>query len=431
MSIAAFVVLLPAMALTTADQINQHIAAGEGEVAFALAEANIDQAGEAEFDFYYGLAAMSVGKPALAALAFERVLYSYPESPRVELELGRAYFYLADWNRAEGAFKKSVVPSMPTNTKNIVDAYLKRIEAFKRHSNVRTRTSLSLLLGNDSNINSATDEDLFTISGTGSIFNAGIIAEEDQEKSDSFVALNGHWQRTHPVHKQSSFYYSAGLDSRQYLSESDFSHYRVTLETGWQGRMNQWSLRVPMQLSAYWRDGDNETQNLSLGGEASYQLNTRWSGFGFLRVGANRYPEVEARDVDTVYLGGGVITQFYGMHWMVNLLAGDDAAKNEEVNGKSLQGVVTSWSKPLSSRQQLKLTALYFTSEHDAETLGVVREDDFQRISFQWQMAASSQWRWSKPLQWQIQVSATENESNLSIYEYQRLEVSLGVDYEL
>lgn len=412
-------------AASSVEEISNLLKQGDSKAAYMLAQQHEDeQAGEPLFDFYYGMAALNNGKPELAAFAFERILYLHPQSPRVELELARAYFNLADWDRAESAFKRGLSAEMPTSTQNLVKQYLEKITALKKRSKSRSVGHFSLRLGDDSNINSATDEDLFTIDQGGSIFDAGVIDEDDQERGDNFVNANINWQKQNPLSKISGYFYGGGLDYQAYADESDFSFYRINAQAGYQTRKDKWSIRIPVQLNAFWRDGEKENQTLGLSTEVMRPINKRWSGFGFTRLSANRYPEVKERDVDSFYLGGGVIAKYGAIQWIVNLMLGDESAKIEDVNGKSVTGAVVSMQWTLAQNQLLKFGGMILSSEHDAETLGIVREDDFTRLSAAWS------YRYSKKFTLSIDGSVVENESNLSVYAYEKVEIALGVDYE-
>ena len=75
-----------------------------GEAFDRLSGAEFARSGEPEFDYVFGLAALASGRPAIATLAFERVLAVAPDYAAAHLDMGRAYYALGDLERAEQSF---------------------------------------------------------------------------------------------------------------------------------------------------------------------------------------------------------------------------------------------------------------------------------------------------------------------------------------
>src|SRR5690606_1828271 len=73
-------------------QSRDQIRRGEAEAAYAALAARLDlYAGDPEFDYLLGIAALDSGHPGPALLAFERVLLVAPDHLQARAELGRAY----------------------------------------------------------------------------------------------------------------------------------------------------------------------------------------------------------------------------------------------------------------------------------------------------------------------------------------------------
>src|SRR5687767_1667525 len=62
-------------------------------------------AGQPDFDFALAVAALESGRPNLATFALERVVVVQPGNVAARLELGRAFFALHDYERAEREFQ--------------------------------------------------------------------------------------------------------------------------------------------------------------------------------------------------------------------------------------------------------------------------------------------------------------------------------------
>ena len=67
--------------------------------------------GDPEFDFYFGLAAIEVGRYPDAIFAFERVVFAQPDQLRVRLELARPPRWGRGTRVSEASNKRNGVPT--------------------------------------------------------------------------------------------------------------------------------------------------------------------------------------------------------------------------------------------------------------------------------------------------------------------------------
>ena len=93
-------------------------------------------AGNLEFDYLLGVAALDSGRPSEAIIAFERVLAMNPMHAGAMMDLGRAYFTAGSLDLAESAFKQLQVSNPPEAAKMAIERYLKAI-AERRSAGVR------------------------------------------------------------------------------------------------------------------------------------------------------------------------------------------------------------------------------------------------------------------------------------------------------
>lgn len=77
------------------DQAREHLKTGKAQAAYdLLAEKEPEYAGDEDFDYWFGLAAVRAGKPARASFALERVVADNPNHAGARLELAAAYLQL-------------------------------------------------------------------------------------------------------------------------------------------------------------------------------------------------------------------------------------------------------------------------------------------------------------------------------------------------
>ena len=93
-----------------------------------LAPHEYEMAGNVDYDYLLGIAALDSGKPDKASLALERVLAVNPNYIGARLDLARAYFALADYERAKTEFEAVQAQNPPPAAKTVIEQYLAAID---------------------------------------------------------------------------------------------------------------------------------------------------------------------------------------------------------------------------------------------------------------------------------------------------------------
>ncbi|HEU0162828.1 MAG TPA: tetratricopeptide repeat protein [Rhizomicrobium sp.] len=160
-------VLLSAVAATalpsrSADlgEARQLLARGQAPAVYAMLAPEITrQAGNPDFDYLLGMAAVDSGRPAEAVAAFERVLAVRPDQLQARAELGRAYIAM---NEPEAARRELGVvqqqPSIPPAVRRTLDRYVNALDTSLSGGGTRVSGQVSLSGGYDSNVNNSTSE---------------------------------------------------------------------------------------------------------------------------------------------------------------------------------------------------------------------------------------------------------------------------------
>jgi tetratricopeptide (TPR) repeat protein len=126
-------------------------------------------AGNVDYDYLLGIAALDSGKADKATLAFERVIAINPNFAGARLDMARAYYQLGDLTRARAEFDIVLQQNPPEEARQTVQRYLAAIEAAGKAQQRRVRAYLEYSLGHDSNINNSTSQSLVTAPGIGNI----------------------------------------------------------------------------------------------------------------------------------------------------------------------------------------------------------------------------------------------------------------------
>ncbi|MCZ7561309.1 MAG: hypothetical protein M5U30_15685 [Burkholderiaceae bacterium] len=106
---------------------------GRADVAFRTLEARVaDYAGDPDFDYLLGLAALDSGRPGQAVIALERVLMVRPGFLQARAEIARAYFALRERENARREFETVAAQRIPEDARRIIGRYRTRSAASTR-----------------------------------------------------------------------------------------------------------------------------------------------------------------------------------------------------------------------------------------------------------------------------------------------------------
>lgn len=132
----------------------RQIDAGQAEAAWRALEARLDDyAGDPEFDYLLGLAALDSGHPGRAILALERVLIVRPDFLQARAEIARAYFVARERENARREFETVAAQRVPEPVRQVISRYLDAIQRIDEESRGKLTGVLEVELGYDSNVN--------------------------------------------------------------------------------------------------------------------------------------------------------------------------------------------------------------------------------------------------------------------------------------
>ncbi len=169
-----FLVLLALSAPAAADEVtdqarellNSHQA---GSAYSLLAPLSDERAGDPDFDYLLGIAALDSGQPGQAVFALERVLAVRPEDALARAEIARAYFALSEFETSKQEFENvKTSGEVPPNARATMDQYLSLIDRAQRGEQ-RVSGYIGFSTGYDSNVNSGTDESSIAIPVLGNL----------------------------------------------------------------------------------------------------------------------------------------------------------------------------------------------------------------------------------------------------------------------
>lgn len=416
-------------------------------------------AGNVDFDYLLGIAALDSRRPEEAVNAFERVLAVNPAHMGARLDMGRAFYALGSFDLAKQEFERVRAANPPEAARKVVDQYLAAIAQQVAQEKRRLTGYLEAGLGYDSNITSVTSA---FQGGTQQAFGAAFNPTGNAvQRSASFLTAGGGLDFVAPITDTVSL--TAGLDARlRYydrksppaeptprivpgdVARDNAAYDSQTLD----GRVGGLFRLLPnavlglnVKRQEFRQDGDTplapgasritlDRNTDAVAADLRYFLSPEAQLGGFLQYAENRYPTNNPQDTDQVLFGFSYLHAFKRpgnpVLFVSAYQAEDDAVRplNPPINSTDVTRRV----------QGVRLFGQY--SVHpDTDVLAVFgyskRKDQtaFSRSSLvafgvddTYELAVGVNWRFA-PL-WSVrgQVQHTKNDSNLGLYSFKRTE---------
>ena len=169
-------------------QARSLLRSGQPAAALKLLEPHEDaHAGNLEFDYLLGVAALDAGRADKATIALERALIVNPNHAGARLDLARAYFALGDHGRARNEFNIALAQDPPPNARATINAYLARMNG-SAGGETRASAYLDVTAGRDTNVNNATSQAQVYVP----VFGLSLqLAPTSQRTADNFLSLGG------------------------------------------------------------------------------------------------------------------------------------------------------------------------------------------------------------------------------------------------
>lgn len=411
------------------EELRDKVQDGEAQGAWAMAQRlEPELAGDPDFDFYYGLAAMQAGSPNHAVYALERVLAQQPGNARVRLELARALFESGNTRQARLLFEEVLAQTPPSSVQDRIRTYLQAIEATEKASRLSVSSFVGITAGYDSNINSATDVVFHDLGLFAFTLSPGAVAADSL-----FVETRAGVDLVHPASRSRLYFLNASLQSRDndaLFSGGNLDYLQLNAAGGvlFEHRGVRW--RVPVNVQALSVESDESRYLATLGLEGSRPLSAALSASVFGQLGTIHYPSVSARNTQLVGLGAGLGWSPQASAWRftgtLNLGAEPAEESAFDFNGREYFAVRTQARYTPFDRHVFHAGLGLQQSAYDAvqPLLGFKRED--------FQVDLSAGWQWQVDKSWVINADithSTNDSSRNSLYDFERTVVSAGTTW--
>ncbi len=391
------------------------------------------RAGEPDFDYALGLAAMDSGKPAEAAAAFERVLAVDPDHLQARAELGRAYIAL---NEPEAARRELATvkaqETVPPGVKEAIARYVDALDTGLSGGGTTLKSHLELSAGYDSNVNNSTADNRILIPAFAGLGYATLSSSATGQE-DAFAQVAGRMSLTHGLSIGRSLFADVNASYRGNAEYDQFNQAIAGFNVGAAQRTPDWgSFSLSMQGQSYWIDGQPYRYTVGGLGQWNYRSEGQTDYGVYLQYAHLSYPSNQGQNANR-YTAGATIGQsfagsrepyayagIYGGYEKVTH-SGFDHLSNRFLGGR-LGGEITL----VSQLRGYASASIEVADYKDPDPLFLT-----ERHTVRSDASIGLRYALNDAVTLGANVSYTNSDSNIVLYEYDRVVagLSLGVDF--
>ncbi len=407
---------------STLDKLKKEVSESAFDSAWLTAQTLKDEyLGEPAFDFLYGVTALANNQAEYAVFAFERVVANKPEWLDAHYLLAKANYKIANYQSTVDITQELL--NNPTTTEKLKQSAntlldLSQSKLDKQSFYVSQRVSLSL--GYDSNINSGTTEDNIFIPSTGDTF---LLSEESQESSDNYGSLSYQSSGGKIFSQVSKITFSGKGTIHKFQDESQFDRMFADLALQYQHSFNFGRVSVGLKLTPLWLDNELYRTRTTLTTNFEKQLTAKWLVTTGLNLGKTNNKISDALNTDNVSVN------LAGHYFSNNLkhsfgLSYSDEKSDKDIYDYNSQKITTvSYSNIWIINNAWIASGMIAYQEkeyQDSHPFFLEQRDDDM-----WLASASLQYNHSKQWSYNLNINAQDKDSNLSLFSYQRSDISL------
>jgi tetratricopeptide (TPR) repeat protein len=378
-------------------------------------------AGDVDYDYRLGTAAVDSGRYSQAIFVLQRAVATRPGFSGARMELARAYYSQGDNEAARREFETLQDQNPPPQAAQAIAAYLDAID--RRAAAYQRQLSGYAELGSgfDSNANGAPDIQSFI----------GIVLDSrNQAASSPYYSLGAGGRVSHPFAPGWRLLGTGALGYRANPDASFVDSQVLRVAGGAEWRPGQVELSLQPNFATAKLDGEDNHQVAGIDFAGIWHL-TRAQASLNVRSSRTRYADgLEVLDVDTLVYG--LAAQFTPLALpRLQLLGsftlgGDDAVEALSPYGRDLSGARVGAMVGFGASHSLLVSASTLMADYDGLFFGDRRDDE------QLALALGYEWGGLRLRGWTLraQLNYVDNTSSVALYDYDRLDAGVSLRRE-
>jgi hypothetical protein len=407
------------------------IDAKQSQAAFDLLDPlEATRAGEPEFDYLLGVAAIDSGKLTRGVFALERVLAVRPDYPQARAEIARAYFLMGENRVARQEFEAVRAANPPPEVANTIDRFLTVLDA---REVARGGTGVSGYVefgyGQDSNANAATNTGGFAIPAfQGATFVLAPGASQTRTWFNSVAAgVRGRYRINEEWALTSSASYSQTYNES--FHQFDLGSYGGDVGASWHKGDNEITGALQNQQTTVGYNAFRRANGGTLQWRHSLDAGSQVTIYG--QDARLAYPGQRQRDTVRTVVGGAWAKTFGGSY-TPTIYAGAYGGQEHEDNPNF--GYFGDQIKGVRAGGQVVLTPKLIAFTNFSVEQRRYRGDDplffNARRDMQWDIRVGANYVVGRNWLLTPAVSYTDNRSSIIIYDYSRWVVGATLRYD-
>lgn len=403
---------------------------GDAKAAYSLLEPlETQRAGDPEYDFLLGLAALEVGKNTNAVFALERVLAVDPGHVRARAEIARAYLALGETKTAKQEFESVRQQGVPPEVAATIDKLISAVERIDDEGRTTVRGYAEATFGHDTNVNSATAASGITVPAWGGPILT--LNSASRQQSDLFGTLGAGISVRHPLSREWALI--AGLNASKRMNHNRDDTFDTGLVDTHLGLVRTYGKDVfsaVLQYNQLWVDNNRYREASGFTTQWQHNYDARTQSSLYVQYSSLVFPPEGERNANRFVIGAnfahalaGFKTVFYGGAYMGEEVINDAAFQHL---GNFLYGARVGAQHEYHRNLKVFANLAYEHRRYgeDHPLLLRTRDDD------QWNLGVGMAWTPAKNWVVTPQFQYTHNRSNLEINHFRREVVSVTVRRE-
>lgn len=390
-----------------------------------LAPYEEEHAGQANFDYLFGIAAMEAHQPDIAVFALERAAAMESQSAYIHADLARAYAELGERDNAKTELERAQQLTQEPQTSVVIQRYL---DALGRNETQPRLLSafIELTGGYDSNVNNATSDGQIGIPAFGG-YNF-TLNRNSLELGSNFLQAGGGVTLNYPFTDTTSAFAKLAATRRGYAQHDEYNTGTLEISAGASHRIGAQTFALGVLVHDFRLNNKVYRYTRGVNGQWQWQLTPRTQVGTFLQAGKLVYPGTPIRNVNR-YVGGVTVGHILDIAknplLYASLYAGNEVPYRVGAStlGHHLQGLRTGGELAFNERWSAFSSLGYERRSYGGtDSLFLVgREDD------QYSFNAGLSYAAYEGLSLSPQFSYTKNDSNIPINQFDRMEIMLNV----
>lgn len=391
--------------------------------AFKVAERLfLDFAGEPSFDQLYAKAALETGHYDEATFALERILMVRPNHFPTQYLLALTYAKQKNYTAAKQILHALTPHIESVSLQQKVAKLRDRVEQLDQALDSYIRQQITFAFGHDGNVNSGTINDRIDVGGF-----TFLLTDESLEIADNYgrakYQLNGRWHTNQ--YRSYTLHLDAATQAHQEASEYDRSTFNVHFSLD--QLFGSWLLTIGPQFSFMSLDSNTYQQDVGVIANAQYSWDQDWyTGFsGYAYAINNEFDSL----LDSKLYVFQLLTGVRRPQWLMQADLGRAWQPSNSAAGKHHGRDY--WFVSLSGAYQFSETILLSSKLHYKDIQHRSAHPFFLAIREEKLFVAEFNLKHFFNKHWSVEIQGAyfDKESSIDIYQYDRFEGYLGVNY--